>query len=178
MLVNGINLITVVSHIQPFLPDKVDLLWKTGGEFGWWEALLGPGYLTGRGLWCNLCLRESIKVTPSNMGPSTRYGEGMLGWQVLFKVRCVPTWSWEGHDSAPAPPRLLSCSTVGVSSRPVDQCLFLSKLILCMLTHLTGKQCVGVEHAMLQEVGYHMPENTQFYINFRWLWWMVWRITG
>ena len=79
MLVNGINLITVVSHIQPFLPDNVDLLWKTGGEFEWCEALLGPGYLTGRGLWCNLCYRESLKVTPSNMGPSMWYGGGMLG---------------------------------------------------------------------------------------------------
>ena len=66
MPVNGINLITV-SHIQPCLPDTLDLLWKTGGEFAWWEGLLGPGYLTGSGLWRNLGLRESIKVTPSNM---------------------------------------------------------------------------------------------------------------
>ena len=29
--------------------------------------MLGPGYLTGSGLWRNLGLRESIKVTPSNM---------------------------------------------------------------------------------------------------------------
>ena len=69
-----------MNSLQPTLPVILDLLWKTGGEFEWWEGLLGPGYLTGRGLWCNLYYRESIKVTPSNMGPYDPYDTegGML----------------------------------------------------------------------------------------------------
>ena len=45
-----------------------------------------------------------------------------------------------------------------------DQCLLLGTY--SVLVHLTGKQCVGVEHAVLQKVGYHVPGNTQFYLNF------------
>ena len=46
---------------------------------------------------------------------------------------------------------------MGVSSRPVEcQCLFLKTNFIS--THLTGKQSVGVEDAVLKKVGDHMPD--------------------
>ena len=150
MLVNGIDLITVVNHIQPNIArHTLDLLWKRGGEFWRWEGLLGPGYLTGSGLWCNLYYRESIKVTPSNMGARCVVRRrGMLSWQASFKVQWVPTLSWEGRDSGLALLHLRSCSTLVVLSRPrhskvrIHKCVE-EKIILSWLTSLENNVLVS-----------------------------------
>ena len=40
-------------------------------------------------------------------------------WQGIFKVRSVPTWSWEGRDSELARLLLRFCSTLVASNRPL-----------------------------------------------------------
>ena len=145
-------------------------------------------WLVGSFAWTRISHRQRLMMQPVLQGKYQsdpfEYGSashgGMLSWQVLFKVGWVPTWSWEGRDSGLALLRLRSCSTLVVLSRPelkirihtrsVEGSMLLLISAHSMLTHLTGKQCVGVEHAMLQKVGYHMPEDAQFHINFSWLW--------
>ena len=122
--------------------------------------MTGPGYLTGRGLWFNLYWEsESMKAKVNNR---LWCREGMFEPDREY-LRCDP---FPPDHGKAATLNWLDCffGFVQLWWLRINLCfqVKLEQSLKC-LSHLTGEQGVGVEHAVLQQVGDHVPATTHSY---------------